>query len=247
MMSASPAWFSLGVVAILFFSCIVVGALLVARGLRGRLDLSEPHCGRCGYDLRGHLTQNHESRICPECGADLSKSANVHFSRGTRRPGLIMVGAILLILPVLGFMAWAGGGRIFRASGNIIARNAARTNTQLVSDLATTAGQPWTWQELERRYKSGRLSNADVSAAIDKLIVRIGAERRRNRLDPLPWSSPFLKLVDPVLSPQQKLRLYQAYYGSSASLVAQHPSCGQASAIPDQVGKFVESSRRSVR
>src|SRR6478672_8570497 len=81
--------------------CIGAGLFLIVRGIRGQALLSEPHCAGCGYDLRGHLMQQSDSRRCPECGSDLNVPGAVKLARYGRRPRLIAIGAGLLLLPAV--------------------------------------------------------------------------------------------------------------------------------------------------
>ena len=55
------------------------------------LDIGEPHCSRCKYQLTG-LTSN----TCPECGATLTKTAIMIGKPVTRR---IIAGCIVMVLP----------------------------------------------------------------------------------------------------------------------------------------------------
>ncbi len=197
---------------------VAMGAILAARSGRWKPQLSEPHCARCDYDLRGHLLQADGPRICPECGADLTAAGAVNFGRVTHRPTSMALGSVLLSVAVL-----IGVGLLFisRQVATPVAGPAAvstKTNAALLTDLKTTAGQPWTWKELESRFKRGALTNAEAEKAIDELIVWIGKERARMGwmgAFALYWSGDFVKAVVPSLSSQKQVAFYQAYYGRS--------------------------------
>src|SRR4051812_1242733 len=84
----------------------MLGALLLATGLRGRRVDERPRCRRCGYDLSGRPAG---SAVCSECGSDLNVPRAVRIGHRERRPGLVASGAVLLVLAatVGGVIVWA--------------------------------------------------------------------------------------------------------------------------------------------
>ena len=68
---------------------------LLVSGLRGRRVGDEPRCGKCDYILL-HL----ESQNCPECGTEIS-AANTVIGQRKRRPGQVVAGIVLLLVPLL--------------------------------------------------------------------------------------------------------------------------------------------------
>jgi hypothetical protein len=212
-------------VPIVLFICVALvigGGFLVARGVRGGISLSEPHCAKCGYDLRGHLLQQQQVQMCPECGSDITRPGAVHFGRAGKRPPLIVAGIVVLILPALLMLLFS----VQTVRTAVVASpgpfgNATKTNAVLLADLKKTADQPWTWQELEARFKTNRLSNAEVAIAVDELIASINKTRTRDGYaGPLHWSNTFLRATSTAIATTQQSRLYQAYYGPAPVIAA---------------------------
>ena len=79
----------------------LVGAGLLAIGLRGRRANDHPHCRGCGFDLIG-LT---EPRTCPECGADLSRRDAIKMGQRVRRSGVVWAACVLLACGLNGWIA----------------------------------------------------------------------------------------------------------------------------------------------
>ena len=193
--------------AVLLVAMAVIGATLFIRGWIGSPLLSEPRCAKCRYDLRGYAAA--PPTVCTECGADLTKPGAVRWGEYRRRPRLMWVGAPMLVLPALAvaasLVATARGVRLDRPL----------TNAGLIANLAKTANQPWDWQELERRYAAGRLSNEEAARAIDQLIAGLNSTPGAAG-QPLTWSGNFLARADAAgaVSDEQYLRLAHAFYGS---------------------------------
>lgn len=118
------------------------GLLLLAMGLHGRRVDEHPICRRCRYDLRrlGELS------ACPECGADLSGRRAVRIGHRRRRPALIVLGSLILLMGL-------GGGTI--------------VGVDLATEISWQQYKPLWWLERERRS-----ANANVSAAAEQEILR---------------------------------------------------------------------------
>src|SRR4051794_3441146 len=88
---------------------LIVSVVLVVAGLRGRVAGDDPHCRRCGFNLRG---RNLSSSKCSECGNELTDSAVRHGVR-ERRGAVLGVGIVLMTLSLAGLglagYAWASG------------------------------------------------------------------------------------------------------------------------------------------
>ena len=80
--------------ALILIVIVIVGTLLLIRGLRGRRVGDTPYCPKCGYDLTG-LT----SHRCPECGRDFTPDTILR-GRRHRRPGSVILGTLLLAIGV---------------------------------------------------------------------------------------------------------------------------------------------------
>lgn len=195
-----------GMISLLFVLLLVIGLILLWRGWRGVPELCEPHCKKCDYDLRG-LDWTSEQRICPECGTDLTQPRTVRFGDYRRRPRMMLAGGLTLAIPVLIIVA------AVLQSVLGIRWDDLRSNDSIIANLSTSAGSPWDWRKLESRYKRGRLSDEEVAAAIDQLIVYLNA-RTGNR-GPLPWADDFfwLAVSGGHISDEQFKRLCDAFYG----------------------------------
>ena len=204
----------LGPLFIVALAAGLPGLVLLVRGLRGTPSLSEPRCAKCGYDLRGYAGA--PPGACSECGADLAKPDAIRWGEYRKRPKLIWTGAALLVLPavVLTAMVLALG------RGGPLDRRAS--NADLIARLPRTGIQPWDWQELERRFNAGRLSNEEAAKAVDQLIAALAARPPAQGNQPLTWSSPFVERLDTagVISAEQYARLAQAFYGNQPSVRA---------------------------
>jgi hypothetical protein len=97
-------------VLLIMLGAMVLGAILVVLGLRGKRINDHPICRDCGFDLvavpEGTIT-------CPECGAGLRRPQAMRIGARRRRPVFLGVGAVLALLPILplgtaGFAAISG-------------------------------------------------------------------------------------------------------------------------------------------
>src|SRR3954449_10067266 len=80
---------------------LVMSALLVLIGLRGRRVNDHPICRRCGFDLFGKPA---ESTVCSECGADLNHRRAVWV--GQREPRAWLLRTALPVLAIS--VGWSG-------------------------------------------------------------------------------------------------------------------------------------------
>jgi len=78
--------------------CALLGAALLAAGIRGRVVSRHPHCRKCKFDLVGLAIESAESR-CPECGAELRTSGAVRQGLRRKRPVITALGVLLLLAP----------------------------------------------------------------------------------------------------------------------------------------------------
>lgn len=143
---------------------LLLGLVLLIRGLRGRRVGAEPRCRRCGYDLTGGAGER-----CPECGAALDRPRAVVQGRRRARRTLVIVGGALWIatLAVLigGFVATRTG---FNWRGYV---PSAVLIVELRSDpLNAAAAQA----ELHRRWKAATLGAGDIERIAD-VALRVQA------------------------------------------------------------------------
>src|SRR5207249_860614 len=76
---------------------LIVGIVLLRRGLKGIALDDHPICRRCGFDLFG-LPGG--VAVCSECGADLSSRRAIRIGTRKRRPGIATLGALLIVVIV---------------------------------------------------------------------------------------------------------------------------------------------------
>lgn len=203
----------LPIAALLFVITFVVGLFLVYRGIRGVPTLSDPKCAKCGYDLR--WVKPEVNLVCPECGSDLKARRAVRFGDFQRRPRWIVVGLVVILTSVgtpVGF--WTVRNISRGVAGGM--PGATTPTKTLITNLATTAAQPWDWNELDRRLAAGQMSGKEVAAAIDQLINNLKSSGN-NASQPLHWSERFIERADKagLISTEQYGRLAVAYYGST--------------------------------
>src|SRR5688500_18711994 len=93
------------VLLVLPAAVLLVSAALLVYALRGRRMDDHPVCRRCGFDLIGNPA---DSRVCSECGADLSSRRAVRVGRRETRRGLVKLMAPLMLvsLGLLGVQGW---------------------------------------------------------------------------------------------------------------------------------------------
>jgi len=207
------------VILLLFLgSALILGFIFVYRGVRGVPVLSDPKCTRCGYDLR--WIKPGVNVVCPECGSDLTARRAIRFAEYQRRPRLIFIGLGLMaaaVIAPIGLQLLAARSRPRAVS----ATPASLPTSKLIANLATTASQPWDWQELERRFNAGQLSKQDTAAAIDQLIKHLKTKPTGWR-QYLPWCDRFVAAADKAgfISDEQLGHLAQAFYGPQPDVKA---------------------------
>jgi hypothetical protein len=209
----------------LFFIFLIVVLRLVRPNLNA--ELTEPHCAKCGYDLRGYAGA--PPTVCSECGADLTVNRAVTWGRPRRimgwRSGLttfsvMMIPVVVLFIVVLRYKAVRVAVPL--APGPF--GRSSLTNQALLASLATTTNQPWDWNELVNRLSVGTLSNAETAKAIDQLIAFIKTQQTPQ---PLNFAETFVTRADQAgaISTEQYRRLAQAFYRAPQVVISKrsHP------------------------
>lgn len=126
----------------------LVGAILLAIGLRGRRLDDHPVCRKCRFDLHGVYPA---LQRCPECGRDLGRRRAVRSGARARRRWAVAAGALLLLISLAGIV---GGGYVAARGTNL---NPYKPAWMLAMDA--------------RRDEAGK-----AGAAINELIARMDAE-----------------------------------------------------------------------
>lgn len=205
----------------IIFPLIAIFPAIIAIFLRrkygyGVPKLTEPHCAKCGYDLRGYTAE--PPTRCSECGSDLTAAHAVRWGEMQRPRAIMMWPILVLLVPLLLF------GFLKRATVRPVpvfgpAALPAASNQALLASLPQNIQQPWTWQELDRRLVGGTLSNSETASAIDCLIADLG---KLNQPMPLNWSQPFVMhaINSGVIGEAQYTRLAQAFHGTPKLRIA---------------------------
>lgn len=144
--------------------CLILGAFLLIRGLRGRTLDDHPVCRRCGFDLIG-LPEG--AGRCSECGADLHAPRAIRIGNCKRRAGLIATGSALLAIVLL-----TGGVAIVALTTNTnwqsykpawwLIRETASGDAKISNDALA---------ELSSRLGAGTISQAHVDQLADRALA----------------------------------------------------------------------------
>lgn len=165
---------------------LVLFALMGLRiGWRGVVVSSVQQCRQCGYDLRGAPN----APRCSECGSDLSSPGAVKTELRRKRPLLLSLSIVLLLL---------GGGTtlpsVQQSARSVFSiQNAPQwwLRRSLLSANRTTCDTAAS--ELRRRVADGTLDASDGNALLESL-------RARQSSASLIWSDAIRALADEALS-----------------------------------------------
>lgn len=159
---------------------VVVGAALLAVGLRGRKLDDHPICRKCRFDLVG-VWPGRET--CPECGAGLTEARARRI--GNRRPIRWMMGAgAAALIAATGWLSITGGLFLAGPKANpykpfwLLRYDAAGPGPRAAASI----------DELDRRLNGGKLSPAQSASIIGDAIA---AQADRGR----PWHSEWASLL----------------------------------------------------
>lgn len=202
---------------------LLVGAICIYIGMRGRPVPTELRCARCDYIVE-YLKDAPEPR-CPECGSDLQVPNSVQYGKIRRRYTWIIAGVLLLAFA----FALPATSRFFSARRSppvavaAIGGRDAPTPT-LLKDLRARPYDFWMWQELERRQRNVLMTSPEIAQAIEILIARFEAEPEVQRTTFRGDKFLLHALSTDQLSPDQHLRLAQAFHGRDPVVMLQ-PRC----------------------
>lgn len=151
-------------VFLLFIVLALVGFGLFRGGLRGTRRGNVPHCAECDYNLIAL-----QSERCPECGTQLHRAAAIVWGERVRRPGLMAIGLVMMLMAVL--VAIGVGPRGKRGSKWY----QLKPTGWVLKDAQ--AGDPVqrskAFAELSRRQKAGRLSAKETGQLADALLAAL--------------------------------------------------------------------------
>jgi hypothetical protein len=134
----------------------LLGLGLAVGGWQGRRVGNEPLCARCGYNLTGLSGER-----CPECGQSVTEAGSIVLGRLRRRVWAVLAGCTVLLFS----MSWGarlGSPYLREYKYQLYPFSWVVTEATLARPSAPTA-----LRELHRRYRQGRLSDAQM----DKLAA----------------------------------------------------------------------------
>ena len=156
-----------------FFLCLlIVGFILLFKGLWPRRIGNAPFCRKCGYNLTG-LT----GIKCSECGSVL-KDKGVVYGERPKRKGLIVAGA-LCCFPLLLFVGTLlADVNCYQFMPTFMLISDSQSASQTVSYKA--------WRELNRRIKAGKLSSRQHNRLIELCLTEQGRPREPSLPNQIP-------------------------------------------------------------
>ena len=135
------------------------GGWLLRLGLRGRRVDDAPLCRACGFELTGLPAGSN----CPECGADVGRPEAVTVGHRRRRPGAILLGLALLLVPLMvgGTLVSGIDPTPYKPAWWLLRELDARDPATVSAALA----------ELGRRQAAGGLSASAVDALVKRALA----------------------------------------------------------------------------
>lgn len=228
----------LAILIILSLACL---AIWFQGRFYGDASLTEPHCAKCGYDLRGFVGE--PPVRCSECGADLTAGHAVRWGqRRPRKTGAAMVWSSACLAILAAMLLTLHAKRSIAPAPAIMWPHRATvisppiSNISLLHKLESMYGSSWAWDECDRRLSSGKLSRGICVKAIDGLIEDLPKERRYG-LWPMSIQR-FVKEVDALqwISAKQYGRLVEAFYGKPR--VVMSPRIRSGALVPFELTDF---------
>jgi len=202
------------------------GLLLLILGIRGRLILDDPRCAKCRHDLK---TFGERHAKCPECGASLGRRGAVAFGSRQRRPVLIIVGAVLMVLAPLVMVgaslliarpavAQAAAARAAQgqAAAAAVVTWASVSNGQLAAAVPSSFGDGMLFAEINARIRAKGLSESELGDVVESFIRALPPDFPPAHRFAVQSRSEALiaSLVGhPALSREQRERLVLAWTG----------------------------------
>lgn len=144
----------------------LLGAWAIVLGWRGRRIDDHPSCRKCHFDLSGSPAL---PATCPECGRDLSRRRGIAVGQRGRRPIVVGIGVVLLLLAV------TTGGLTIYSRMSPINWYAHMPAWWLVGDLSSGDGAQVeaALGELVKREEAGELSARYRGALTDHLFESV--------------------------------------------------------------------------
>ena len=160
---------------------LALGVALMFVGVRGRRVGDDPHCRKCGFNLRGRPD---DSTRCAECGADVDAETRHAHRPARRRRGKILAFGLIVTLASAGAVGWLGYQR-----GKTYEWVRIKPTAWVLRDLGSadrTVGVQ-AQRELLRRINDKSFAQAKVDRIVDHALARqadrsVGWDRRFGEL-----------------------------------------------------------------
>jgi len=199
---------------------MVLGAVLLRLGLRGRRIDDHPVCRQCRFDLIG---QPQPLTTCPECGCGLRRPGWVRIGQRRRMPIVAGVGGLLLLLPALLIgsavaVVATGSNLDKRTPTSLLLWQARHTSPSRLGAIA---------DELEWRASGGKMKKEEL-ARIAEVALDVQGDLSK------PWSEKWGDLIeqahtDDAIGKQQ----WQRFLDQAVVLAFKaRPKVRQGDAIP---------------
>lgn len=145
------------------------GLTLLVLGLRGRRINDHPMCRKCRFDLSGVVpagTKTAGTSRCPECGTALDTPGAIRVGERAKRPIVIVVGVMLLLLSL------GSGGYLGFVAFSSPAMNPSKPTTvlRLEARFGNAARAAPALTELGARLSAGTLSDREISALVEEAL-----------------------------------------------------------------------------
>ena len=191
----------------------LAGAALLALGLFGRRSSITVACRSCRFDLSG----SHGAAVCPECGADLTRPRAFLNRPYIRRPVLITLASLLILISLIG----GGSAWYLNAKPNLNAFKPTWWLTREAENLDAQRGGA-ALNELLARQTAGKLSASSLERLLRGALARqadpsalwlpqwgrlVEAARASRLIDDQQWGEYILRGVAITPSARKKIRL----------------------------------------
>jgi hypothetical protein len=161
---------------------IVVGAMLLVMGFRGRRTNEHPVCRGCRYDLEGVYPDH---AVCPECG--LALAGGVRHGVRRRRPRVVALGAVALLIGLV-----VAGVAVLGASSGFN-WNTVKPTWLLLRETrsVTPATIDAAFAELSDRFEEDKLDAGGITILVERILA-LQSDREG------PWKVEWGNLFDAI-------------------------------------------------
>lgn len=149
---------------------MLIGALLIFLGIRGRLFLGQSRCSKCNYQLASKTKPAVQSKlpptglsVCPECGATLNAPGAMRFDKRVRSKWKIASGIVIIFLSFAFPIAMEFARFLLRDNTSVafLNGNSSTGGSALMRPMDETPEKTRHWQ-----WELGDVSNNDLIKAI---------------------------------------------------------------------------------